>query len=246
MLFKIRIFIIIILTWGSISSQNSRIPPPPCYANDNTGAGGVIGNGGYLGGYDGTTLQFGFSLGTDVEGVEFNDVFVLYIATGATGRSVIDNTVDDDADSYRIAITNSNAYGYGSNVYFPSGFEVNYAIAIDTNSGGLYGIPSSGSVGTGGLNFISSVNSTLTSNTQEGFQISFDCTDIGLNSQDDFAMFGVYVSHTGYTYDEGYGGITAGTQGSDDIIFNGDFPSSSCWGYGTLNVNEFDKSNFKA
>ncbi|MEZ4781857.1 MAG: hypothetical protein R2816_09940 [Flavobacteriaceae bacterium] len=97
---------------------------------------------------------------------------------------------------------------------------MSYAIAIDTNSGGLYSIPSSGAIGNGGLNYITSVNSTLTSNTQEDFTINFTTSDIGISDGEDFYFVGLYVGHNGYTYDEGYGdGILAGTQGADNVIF---------------------------
>lgn len=201
----------------SIGFSQNRVPPPPCDANDNSGAGGVIGNGIFLS-YTETNINLAFS--AQQSQVLFNDVLVMYIATSAPGRNVLDETVDDAADGYRTAITNSDAYGFGSTITFPSGFEVSYAIAIDTNSGGLYSIPSSGNIGNGELNYISSVNSTLTSNTQTGFEISFNPSDIGIASDESFYFVALYVGHNGYTYDEGYGnGILAGTQGDDDVNY---------------------------
>lgn len=178
-------------------------------------------------------------------GVEFNDVLVLYLATGAAGRAVIDNSVDDSADGYRIAITNSNLNGFGSTITFPVDFEATHAIAIDSNSGGLYAIPGSGPVGSGELVFINSVNSTLMSNTQVFFEISFDAADIGLSANDQFMLVGVYVSQTGFTYDEGYGeGIAANTQGSDDITFSGLPSQSACWN--TLGAHDLETNSMAA
>ena len=202
----------------SIGFSQNRVPPPPCDANNNTGAGGVIGNGYWLNNSTGSDISLNFS-NSQTE-APFNDVLVMYIATSVSGRTILDETVDDAADGYRTAITNSNAYGFGSNITFPLGFEVSYAIAIDTNSGGLYGIPSSGNIGNGELNYISSVNSTLTSNTQTDFQISFNPSDIGIASDESFYFVALYVGHNGYTYDEGYGdGILAGTQGDDGVNY---------------------------
>ncbi|MCB0461718.1 MAG: hypothetical protein R2816_01900 [Flavobacteriaceae bacterium] len=217
---KINLYIISIVFFmvSSINSQE-KLPPPPCYANYNTGASGVIGNGHFLKTYSGDDITMHFSNGYEVE---FNDVLVFYIATSAPGRNTIDQTVDDSYDPYRIAITNSNAYGYGSTITFPEGFEASYAIAIDTNSGGLYSIPNSGNVGNGGLNYITSVNSTLSTNTQRNFVINFTPSDIGIANEEEFYFVGLYVSHNGYTYDEGYGdGILPGTIASDDITFTG-------------------------
>ena len=67
---------------------------------------------------------------------------------------------------------------------------------------------------------LSTVNSTLTSNAQTGFEISFNPLDIGITSDESFYFVALYVGHNGYTYDEGYGdGILSGTQGDDDVNF---------------------------
>jgi hypothetical protein len=214
---NLRALTICLLIFKSGFAQN-RIPPPPCYANDNTGAGGVVGNGYFLKGYSEDFINFSFHL--QQEGGDFNDVLVIYIATESPGRNIIDQTVDDANDPYRTAITNSNAYGFGSTITFPAGFEASYAIAIDANSGGLYSIPNSGNVGNGELNYITSVNSTLSSNTQQFFDINFIPLDIGLANAEEFYFVAIYVGHNGYTYDEGYGdGILDGTQGTDDVTF---------------------------
>jgi hypothetical protein len=215
---KLSILFFLFFTVKFLYSQE-RIPPPPCYGNQNTGAGGTIGRSYFLNGYSGDVIEFGFG-NYLLEELNFNDVFVIYIATDAPGRNILDQTVDDADDPYRIAITNSNTYGFGSTITFPEGFEASYAIAIDTNSGGLYSIPSSGEVGNGGLNYITSVNSTLISSTQTSFSISFTPSDIDIANEEEFYFVGLYVGHNGYTYDEGYGdGILEGTQGADDVTF---------------------------
>lgn len=207
------------------SSNNSQIPPPPCYANDNNGFGGAVGEGLFLSSDPNDIVWFGMS----TNGNEMNDILVLYIDTGAPGRNVIDLSVDDNVDSHRRAITNSDDFGYASVITFPPGFEASYAVAINVDFGGLWSIPNTGSVGANGLNFITTVNSTLTSNTQAGYEFSFDWADIGLTETDGFNLVGVYVSSTAYSSDEGYGsGIVSGTEGADDITFNGYLSFPDC------------------
>ena len=230
MVLKLSILFIVLFSVNSIYAQ--AIPPPPCHGNQNTGAGGTIGRSYFVSPYSGDNINLGFG-NYLLEELNFNDVFVIYIATDAPGRNILDQTVDDANDPYRIAITNSNVSGFGSTITFPAGFEVSYAIAVDTNSGGLYSIPNSGAVGNGELNYITSVNSTLSSNTQQGFSINFTSSDIGIASEEQFYFVGLYVGHNGYTYDEGYGGgILAGTQGADNVTFTSALTittnSSSC------------------
>jgi len=195
------IIVLVLLASFSISSQNI-IPPPPCYANGNSGFGGAVGEGHILFYGDGINpIIFGMYTGSN----DINDILVLYIDTGAPGRNVIDETVDDNADDYRIAITNSNMYDNGSIITFPTGFEASYAVAIDANSGGLWSIPSTGAVREGELDFVMSINSTLETNTQAHYQFNFDWEDMGLTISDEFHFVGLYVSNTGCTSDEGYG-----------------------------------------
>jgi hypothetical protein len=217
------------------------VPPPLYIANNNSGFGGAVGYSSLSiedeGGLIGLSLN---SLSRGITPEDFNDVFVMYIDTGAPGRSAIDATVDDDADGLRKAISNSNSDGFGSTITFPTGFEVTHAIAIDTNFGGLWSIPNSGTVGTNGLNFITSVNSTLTSNTQTSFSFSFNWTDLGLTHSDGFKFVGLYVSHTAFNSDEGYGvGITVGTQGADDVKYTSYEIYGNVLGLEDNNLNSF-------
>lgn len=207
------------------SSNESRIPPPPCYANGNTGFSGAIGEGHFLSSDSNSIVQFNMS----TSGNDMNDILVLYIDTGATGRNTIDTNIDDSVDIHRVAISNSDAFGFGSIIQFPSGFEASYAVAVNTDFAGLWSIPTAGAVGDNGLNFITAVNSTLTSSTQGFYEFNFDWADIGLTETDSFNFVGVYVSGTGYSSDEGYGsGIVSGTQGADDITFNGYLSFPEC------------------
>ncbi|WP_430467747.1 hypothetical protein [Winogradskyella ouciana] len=210
-------------------SQNaqvdSQVPPPPCYANGNNGFGGAVGEGHFLTSDPNSIVEFHMS----TSGNEMNDILVFYIDTGAPGRNSIDLSVDDSADAHRTAITNSNVSGFGSVITFPPGFEASYAVAVNVDFAGLWSIPVNGPVGDNGLNFVTAINSTLNSNSQISYLISFDWADIGLTSTDTFNFVGVYISGSGYSSDEGYGsGIVSGTEGSDNITFNGYLSFPEC------------------
>ena len=138
--------------------------------NGNTGFGGPVGNASINIDDDGTTITVNFTKGAG----DFNDTMVMYIANGSSGRSNIDGSVNDTADSNRRAISNNGS----GDISFPAGFEATHGIAINTGFGGLWEIPSSGSIGDNGLNFIDSVgNPTL--NTDASFLFSFDWSEIG-------------------------------------------------------------------
>ena len=226
--------ILILLMSNCIYSQ---VPPPPCSANGNSGFGGAVGEGHFFFSGDGSN-PINFAMSTNAN--EMDDILVLYIDTGATGRNIIDATVDDNADNHRIAISNSNAFGFGSIIQFPTGFEASYAVAIDVNFGGLWSIPSTGNVGEGELNFITSVNSSLSASNQTFYEFNFNWEDIGLTITDEFHFVGVYVSSTGYSSDEGYGnGIVNGTEGSNNIEFTGYITLPGCSVTLSDSVNSF-------
>lgn len=242
---KTRILFILVFMYLSLDAQSSNddffIPPPPCYANTNTGFGGAVGEGSFLASDPNNVVKFNFTTSSN----EMNDILVFYIDTGITGRNSIDFDVDDSADAHRIAITNSNAFGNGSVVQFPAGFEASFALAINTDFAGLWSIPATGDVGDNELNFITAVSSTLTTNNQGFYDIEFDWSDLGLAENEGFNFVATYVSPTGYSSDEGYGdGILNGTEGSDDITFNGfrSFPECQA----TLSVPEQPTSLIEA
>lgn len=236
---KTSLLILCLFVMVTLSAQdttiNVQVPPPPCYANGNSGFGGAVGLGEFLASDPNSVVQFNLSTG----GNDMNDILVFYIDTGAVGRNTIDLNVDDSADPHRIAITNSNVSGFGSLITFPSGFEASYAVAVNTDFAGLWSIPTTGTVGDNGLNFITAVTSTLTSNSQISYQISFNWSDIGLTENDSFDFVGVYVSNSGYSSDEAYGsGIVSGTEGSDALTFNGYLSFPEC----NATLGEPDKS----
>jgi hypothetical protein len=84
--------LILTLLASSFMFCQNRIPPPPCYANGNSGLGGAGGEGYFLfSGENTNPIIFAMSTGSK----HMNDILVLFIDTGAPGRHEIDVTVDD-------------------------------------------------------------------------------------------------------------------------------------------------------
>lgn len=174
-----------------------------------TGFGGPVGGSNMSWSDDGTTVSVTFTKGTG----NFNDSFVLYLDSGATGRTSIGTEVNDRADQLRSAISFMEATT-GKSLNFSSGFEATHAIAISTAFGGLWSIPTTGSVGDNGLNFVSSVNSTLSSVTDSSFTFTFNVTSLGItpNSGATINFVATYLNpfggsgNLGYASNEGYGG----------------------------------------
>ena len=169
--------------------------------NGNSGFTGAVGQSSMTVNDDGTTITFNFTKGSG----DFNDILVLYIDTGATGRNMIDSNVNDNGDPTRTAISNGDVDNTASVITFPAFFEASYAIGISTGYGGLWSIPSTGSIGNNGLPHIVSVNSTMTVNTDATFSFDVDWIKLGLTNTDSFSFVGLYVSGTAWNSDEGYG-----------------------------------------
>jgi hypothetical protein len=174
-----------------------------------SGFGGPVGNSTMSWSDDGTTISVTFTKGAG----NFNDRFVLYLDSGASGRTSIDTQINDRADGLRSAISFMES-ATGKTLSFSSGFEATHAIAIDTGFGGLWSIPSTGTVGNNGLGYIDDVNSTLTVNTQSVFTFSFDVAALGItpNSGSTINFAATYLNpfggagNLGYASNEGYGG----------------------------------------
>jgi hypothetical protein len=160
----------------------------------------------------------------------FNDVFVLYIDSGAAGRNVIGTQVNDRGDRLRSAISYMEA-STNKSLTLPSGFDATHAIAIDTSFGGLWSIPAAGSIGNNGLSFISGVGNP-TSASQSSFTFSFTLAQLGLtpNSAAQFSFVGTYLNpfgdgnFLGFASNEGYGdgaGFPANNIGQNDFSFSG-------------------------
>jgi len=199
--------------------------------NGNTGFGGVIGPGTMTINDDGTTLTFEVTRGSG----EFFDALVFYIDSTTGGRSVIDSDVNDQNDPLRRAIssTGDNA----SVLNFPAGFETDYALAINTDFGGLWAIPPFGTVNNGELQFVQSLESTLTMSNATSFTFEVDWAELALTSTGGFKFIGVYLNaDNGFTSDEAFGtDIVGGNIGGSDYTFTSYFEYEN-----TLNLEDFD------
>ncbi|WCO02763.1 T9SS type A sorting domain-containing protein [Psychroserpens ponticola] len=202
--------------------------------NGNTGFGGVIGPGSITINDDGTTITLEVTRGSG----EFNDALVIYLDTSTGGRTSIDADVNDQGDDLRRAI--SSAGDNASVLSFPAGFEPDYAMAIDTNFGGLWSIPETGMIGDNGLVYQTSLNSTLTAASDMTFTLDVDWTELGLTSIDSFKFIGIYLNAgNGYTSDEAFGSsIAGGNVAGNDLTFTSNFEYSN-----TLSVSQFDTKN---
>jgi hypothetical protein len=200
--------------WSVVESFTTLCFGTDYTGNANTGFGDVVGNSSLNFTDDGTTITGTFTKGSG----DFNDAMVMYISTGETGRAVIDINVNDEGDPLRRAI--SSAGTDGSVITFPSGFQATHAIAINVGFGGLWSIPATGTVGNNGLPFIEEVGSPAI-NTEASFSFSFNWSDVGLTSQDDFSFVVTYLnSSNGSTSNEAYSdGITGGNPGTTDFSF---------------------------
>jgi hypothetical protein len=174
-----------------------------------SGFGGAIGGSSMQWSDNGTTISVTFTKGSG----GFNDSFVIYLDNGGTGRNAIGTAVNDRADPLRSAISYMEA-STGHTLTLPSGFEATHAIGIDTGFGGLWSIPSTGTVGNNGLGFVNSVGSTLTSASQGSFTFSFNVADLGVtpNSGATINFVATYLNEfggsgsLGFASNEGYGG----------------------------------------
>lgn len=188
-----------------------------------SGFGGAIGGSSMSWTDDGSTVSVTFTKGPG----DFNDKFVIYLDSGATGRSTIGVEVNDRADGLRSAISFMEATT-GKTLTLPSGFEATHALAIDTGFGGLWSIPAVGTVGNNGLGFVDTATSTLTSASQGSFTFSFDVSDLGIapNSGATIGFVATYLNpfggdgSLGFASNEGYGGGFPGSNiGQNDFAF---------------------------
>ena len=205
--------------------------------NGNSGFGGVIGPGSMTIDDDGTTITFEITRGP----AEFFDAMVLYIDSTPGGRSAIDGDINDQNDPLRRAI--SSAGDNASVLTFPAGFEADYAMAVDTNFGGLWSIPATGTVGNDELPFVAPLESTLTMSSDLVFTLEVDWAELGLTSTGGFKFIGIYLNaNNGFTSDEAFGSdISGGNIGGNDFTFLSNFEYGN-----TLSIEDFNtETNLK-
>ncbi len=180
-------------------------------ANGGSGFGGPIGNSTMTISHDATNI----TISVDRAGDLGSNNMVMYIDTGASGRTVINGDVNDDGDGGRKAVSK---FGSGD-LNFPPGFEASYAIYGDAGFMGMFGIPATGIVGNNGLNFITGVGNA----SADPFVLTVSWAQLGLTSTDSFSFVVTYgnpndPSGNMFSSNEGYGdGIL---NGGNNVAFN--------------------------
>lgn len=184
--------------------------------NGNSGFGGPIGLGSLTLTDNGTTVSGTLNKGPN----GFNDVLVLYIDSTAGGFADTSGFADG-ADGLRKAISGFDGAANRSLLTFSGGFSPDYAIALGPASDNFGGLWQLGNGGANSLNFISSVNLNPTGNNNSPtYTFSFNVSQIGItpNSGTTFALFGTYLSNSGFRSDEAIAGNDVGAQGWNPFL----------------------------
>ncbi len=182
--------------------------------NENTGFGGVVGNGSLqiTNDIDGN-LDFTFTRGSD----DFNDFLVLYFDS-ASGGFTDTSSFTDTQDSHRNAISNGS-----TTLTFASGFTADYALAIRPDFAGIWKLESGGE-GSHAFQTAVPINPN-NSNTATNYTWSFNVTDIGLSlgTQVDLGIVGAYTNgDNSFSSDEAFGGsVIGGNPGFDGYSIDG-------------------------
>jgi hypothetical protein len=176
--------------------------------NGNSGFGGAIGLGSLTLSDDGTTINGTFTKGSG----NFSDVLVLYIDSGVGGFSSTAG-FSDNGDGLRTAISGYNGSDR-SLMTFVSGFLPDYAIALGPSSDSFGGLWKLADGGANSLNYVDTVNLSPTGTSSSGtYTFSLSLASIGVTAGNSFALFGTYVSNSGYRSTEAIAGDDSGTEG---------------------------------
>lgn len=187
--------------------------------NGNDGFGEPVGGSNMTISDNGTTVTISFNKGIG----DFNDEMVMYIDSKTGGFTSTANFADPDAgNKHTRAITGAGIFDGGTRsvVNFPTGFEADYAVAVNTDFGGLWEL-----IENAEFPFITGVGNP-TNTTDSNFVMTFNKAAIGLAPEDNIAFNFVITYMDGFggngvfRSDEGYGaGLPAGNPGTNDVTF---------------------------
>lgn len=173
--------------------------------NDAVGFGGAIGESTLeVLAFQAPTIQFQLTRGSG----DFNDDLVIYIDSKAGGIENTTNSLTDQGDRGRKAISGINGSDRAS-VVFPPGFSPDYAISMNNTGGNLFEI-----VAGGAHNFIQSINLMPTgSNNAAVYNFNIEFNNIQTTpSQQGFKFLATYINgNNAFRSNETYGRNTAGT-----------------------------------
>ncbi|HOC56662.1 MAG TPA: PEP-CTERM sorting domain-containing protein [Verrucomicrobiota bacterium] len=176
--------------------------------NGNSSWGGAVGLGTLSLTHTSTDLNITLTKGPG----NLDNALVLYIDSVA-GGFMDTSTLSDDGDGARSAISGYTSTGNGggpgrSTMTFLSGFEPDYAVAIEGGYASLFGLASGGQWS---LSWITGANQSGSGSPT--FSLSFPLANIGVADGGSFDLFGTYVSGTGYRSQEAIAGNDSGSDG---------------------------------
>lgn len=189
---------------------------PVYLANMREGSGGVVGFSSIFAQENGNAITFTFNKGSG----SLNDMLVIYLHTGQAGRTVIDQTINDVGDSHRRSISMSGTSG--STIHFPEGFEASHALAFNTNFGGLWRIPSSGTITTGGLQYLRELGNPVSADSRN-FSFTITRHELGLQPDEPLNFVALYVNSVSAALsNEGFGfGLPTSNPAGDTVRLSG-------------------------
>ncbi len=186
-------------------------------AGVNSGFGGVIGNGQTIGidSSDTGLLNFGFNLGNT-----WNNAIVIFIDSVSGGFADTSGFTDSD-DGLRRAISGIDGGGQRSTLTFASGFEADYAIAMNTGFAGIWQLAN-------GTFHTYLTNAVFANPLVSSPEIELELSVIGVAQGASFDYVVTYISETGFRSDEFHGvaatTVTTGNPGWTDVVLeDGDF-----------------------
>lgn len=210
---KIYTFIFLLFISTFITAQSTY------QGNAMSGFGSVIGSSSLEVTDNGTTITFTLTRG----GADWNDALVFYIDS-KTGGFTTTSSMNDQADGLRMAISGASGGNTGldpnnrSTVNFPAGFEADYAIALNpntgTNFGGLWSLATGGD---NSLQYVNTVNLTPNNSVNSTtYTWTVAKSDLGITGATTFKFVATYLNQSNsYRSNEGYGdGLPASNVGA--------------------------------
>ena len=179
--------------------------------NGNSSFGGAIGNGSLeVTDNAAGTLSFTFTRG----GSDFGNALVLYFDTTSGGVNSTSG-LTDTADGLRRAISGFDSVQGRSALTFATGFNADFAIALNGGFAGLWSLSPSAN-----FSYLNSANllrnGGTTNETAASYSFSLNVADLGLtaNSGQTFNFFATYISESAFRSGETLGASYSGSPAS--------------------------------
>lgn len=209
---------------GSVTEQETTIeiidPVSGTYrgyaGNERTTSGGTIGEAAIFISENDTHVEFIINKGAG----DFDEMLVLYLQTGNAGRTRIDSSVNDTNDLHRRAISSTGSAS--ADIHFPAGFEASHAIAVNNDFAGIWEIPVSGTVGSGGLQFRGDISHEA-SGSGNTFRLQVPKSVLASNGDVSLGFVGVYLDVSDISpSSEAFGyGLTGVRADESPVVFTG-------------------------